>query len=130
MVTVNLSYFLIVLPNCVLVQSCYYFIIKAPNSGTRYTVESTVEGNSPLSLLYVEDEPAKGVYMFRPGLIQPLHGIKSKTVLYRILYLHTGPFIPLLKSLLPKTVTTTEQVGRAMIRIRETRRAETAARKY
>jgi uncharacterized protein YbjT (DUF2867 family) len=61
--------------------------------------------------------PFKGVYMFRPGLIQPLHGIKSKTVLYRILYLLTGPFIPLLKSLFPKTVTTTEQVGRAMIRI-------------
>jgi uncharacterized protein YbjT (DUF2867 family) len=61
--------------------------------------------------------PFKGVYMFRPGLIQPLHGIKSKTVLYRILYLLMGPFIPLLKSLFLKTVTTTEQVGRAMIRI-------------
>jgi hypothetical protein len=61
--------------------------------------------------------PFKGVYMFRPGLIQPLHGIKSKTVLYRILYLLTGPFFTLLKSLFPKTVTTTEQAGRAMIRI-------------
>jgi CheY-like chemotaxis protein len=39
-----------------LAQSCYNFIVKAPNSGTRYAVENTVEGNSPLSLLYVEDE--------------------------------------------------------------------------
>jgi len=61
--------------------------------------------------------PFKGVYMFRPGFIQPLHGIKSKTALYRIPYLFMGPFIPLLKALFPKIVTTTEQVGRAMIRI-------------
>ncbi len=61
--------------------------------------------------------PFKGVYMFRPGLIQPLHGIKSKTALYRLIYLFMGPFIPLLTALFPKTVTTTEQVGRAMIRI-------------
>ena len=61
--------------------------------------------------------PFKGVYMFRPGFIQPLHGIKSKTALYRIPYLFMGPFIPLLKALFPKIITTTEQVGRAMIRI-------------
>ena len=61
--------------------------------------------------------PFKGVYMFRPGFIQPLNGIKSKTALYRVLYLFMGPFIPLLKALFPKIVTTTEQVGRAMIRI-------------
>jgi len=68
-------------------------------------------GNRLLRLLF------KGVYMFRPGIIQPLHGIQSKTALYRILYLVIGPFIPLLTALLPKIVTTTEQVGRAMIRI-------------
>jgi len=61
--------------------------------------------------------PFKGVYMFRPGFIQPLHGIKSKTALYRVLYLFMGPFIPLLTLLFPKLITTTEQVGRAMIRI-------------
>jgi len=61
--------------------------------------------------------PFRGVYMFRPGFIQPLHGIRSKTALYRILYLFMGPFTPLLKALFPKIITTTEQVGRAMIRI-------------
>jgi len=55
--------------------------------------------------------------MFRPGFIQPLHGIKSKTALYRVLYLFMKPFIPLLTAFFPKIVTTTEQVGRAMIRI-------------
>jgi uncharacterized protein YbjT (DUF2867 family) len=61
--------------------------------------------------------PFKGIYMFRPGFIQPLHGIKSKTALYRVLYLLMGPLIPLLTLLFPKIITTTEQVGRAMIRI-------------
>jgi uncharacterized protein YbjT (DUF2867 family) len=61
--------------------------------------------------------PFMGVYMFRPGFIQPLHGIKSKTALYRVLYLFMGPFIPLLTVLFPQIITTTEQVGRAMIRI-------------
>jgi uncharacterized protein YbjT (DUF2867 family) len=61
--------------------------------------------------------PFKGAYMFRPGFIQPLHGIRSKTALYRIPYLIIRPFIPLLKALFPKMITTTEQVGRAMIRI-------------
>jgi uncharacterized protein YbjT (DUF2867 family) len=59
----------------------------------------------------------KGAYMFRPGFIQPLHGIRSKTKLYRILYLLMAPFTPLLKALFPKAITTTEQVSRAMISI-------------
>jgi uncharacterized protein YbjT (DUF2867 family) len=57
----------------------------------------------------------KAAYMFRPGIIQPLDGIKSKTRLYSLLYAVTGPIFPILKALAPKSVTTTRQVGRAMI---------------
>jgi uncharacterized protein YbjT (DUF2867 family) len=60
--------------------------------------------------------PFKAAYMFRPGFIQPLHGIKSRTALYRIPYVILGPFIPLLRKLFPKYVTTTEVLGRAMIK--------------
>jgi hypothetical protein len=55
--------------------------------------------------------------MFRPGFIQPMHGIKSKTKLYRAFYAVTGPLYPVLKTLFPKYVTTTEQLGRAMIEV-------------
>jgi hypothetical protein len=55
--------------------------------------------------------------MFRPGFIQPMHGIKSKTKLYRALYSVVGPFYPLWKKIAPRLVTTTEQVGRAMIKV-------------
>jgi uncharacterized protein YbjT (DUF2867 family) len=59
--------------------------------------------------------PFKATYMFRPGAIQPLHGIRSKTAWYRMLYAATEPIYPVLSRLFPSAVTTTEQVGRAMI---------------
>jgi uncharacterized protein YbjT (DUF2867 family) len=59
----------------------------------------------------------KASYMFRPAYIHPLHGIRTRTALYRWLYAIMGPFYPLLKAVLPRYVTTTEQVGRAMIKV-------------
>jgi uncharacterized protein YbjT (DUF2867 family) len=73
-----------------------------------------VKGKTENALLRL---PFKAAYMFRPGVIQPLHGIKSKTKLYRALYAVTGPLFPVLKALFPKHVTTTEQVGRAMLKV-------------
>ncbi len=73
-----------------------------------------VKGKTENALLKL---PFKAAYMFRPGVIQPLHGIKSKTRLYRALYTATAPLFPVLKALLPKYVITTEQVGRAMIAV-------------
>jgi hypothetical protein len=55
--------------------------------------------------------------MFRPGFIQPLHGIRSKTKFYQMIYTALGPLIPLLKAVAPSAVTTTEQLGRAMINV-------------
>ena len=54
-------------------------------------------------------------FMFRPGFIQPLGGIKSKTASYRVLYSVAGPLFPVIKALAPAHVTTTENVGRAML---------------
>jgi uncharacterized protein YbjT (DUF2867 family) len=61
--------------------------------------------------------PFKAAIMFRPGYIQPLHGITSRTRLVRILYTVMGPLYPVWRALFPAYVTTTEQVGRAMIRV-------------
>jgi uncharacterized protein YbjT (DUF2867 family) len=62
-------------------------------------------------------EPFKAAYMLRPGYIQPMHGIKSKTPLYRAIYPIVAPLYPVLKVLAPKFVTTTEDLGRAMVTI-------------
>lgn len=61
--------------------------------------------------------PFKAAYMFRPGVIQPLHGIRSKTRSYRIFYGIARPVLPLLKRLFPRAITTTEQIGRAMLAV-------------
>jgi hypothetical protein len=55
------------------------------------------------------------VYLFRPGLIQPLHGIRSRTPLYRAAYAVAAPLFPLLNVLFPDQLTTTERMGRAML---------------
>jgi uncharacterized protein YbjT (DUF2867 family) len=56
-------------------------------------------------------------YMFRPGYIQPRHGATSRTAWARALYALLSPLYPLWRVLFPKYVTTTEEVGRAMIRV-------------
>lgn len=77
------------------------------------TMWARVKGRTENDLLRL---PFKAAYMFRPAGIQPLHGIRSKTKLYQAVYTVTGPLLPVLKRLLPKYVTTTEQLGRAMIK--------------
>ena len=61
--------------------------------------------------------PFRGVYCFRPGYIQPLHGVKSKVGWYNAAYAVVGWAEPLLIRVAPKYVTTTETVGRAMLKV-------------
>lgn len=63
--------------------------------------------------------PFRATFMFRPGYIQPMHGIRSSTGWYRAIYTVMGPLYPLLSAVLPHHVTTTELVGRAMIEVAE-----------
>nr|WP_221377767.1 epimerase [Actinoplanes polyasparticus] len=55
-------------------------------------------------------------YAFRPGMIQPMHGVRSKTGWYNALYTAVGPIVPLLERIAPKYVTSTDKVGQAMLR--------------
>jgi hypothetical protein len=61
--------------------------------------------------------PFKAAYMFRPAGIQPLHGIRSKTAWVQALYVVAAPLLSLLTRVAPKYMTTTEQLGRAMIKV-------------
>jgi hypothetical protein len=71
-----------------------------------------VKGKTENALLM---HPFKAVYMFRPGAIIPMHGVKSKTGWYNAIYTATKPLYPVLKRFFPGSVTTTEQLGRAML---------------
>jgi uncharacterized protein YbjT (DUF2867 family) len=59
--------------------------------------------------------PFEAVYLFRPGYIQPLRGIRSKTRLYQAIYNVVKPLYPIFARLFPTQVTTTTELGRAMI---------------
>jgi uncharacterized protein YbjT (DUF2867 family) len=61
--------------------------------------------------------PFRGVYCFRPGYIQPLHGVRSKVGWYNAGYVAFSWMYPLLRRAMPGMVTSTESVGRAMLRV-------------
>jgi uncharacterized protein YbjT (DUF2867 family) len=60
--------------------------------------------------------PFKSLTVVRPGLIVPRHGIKSRTEWYNALHTVLRPLLPLFERVAPGYVTTTESLGRAMIR--------------
>ncbi|MFB8003436.1 NAD-dependent epimerase/dehydratase family protein [Nocardia sp. NPDC056000] len=74
-----------------------------------------VKGKTENDLLAL---PFQG-YMFRPGFVQPMDGVVSKTPLYRAAYAVTGPLIPLFKRLAPNAVNDNREIGRAMISVAE-----------
>jgi uncharacterized protein YbjT (DUF2867 family) len=73
-----------------------------------------VKGKTENNLLRL---PFKAAYMFRPGVIVPLAGVRSKTKIYRMGYALAGPLLRWMYPRFPKYVTTTEQMGHAMIRV-------------
>jgi uncharacterized protein YbjT (DUF2867 family) len=73
-----------------------------------------VKGKTENALLQMR---FKAVYLFRPAYIQPLYGARTKTAWYGAFYAVVRPFYPLLKTLFPNYVTTTECVGRAMLNV-------------
>jgi NAD dependent epimerase/dehydratase family len=57
--------------------------------------------------------PFKNAYMFRPGYIQPIKGLKNTYTVYKFL----APFYPILKAIFPKYTVTLKEVGQAMINV-------------
>ena len=86
----------------------------ADSSETSKTMWARVRGRTENAL---QGLSFKAVYVFRPGIIQPLHGIRSKTDAYRWFYTLAWPVLPLLRRLLPNTVLSTQIVGRAMLAV-------------
>jgi hypothetical protein len=72
-----------------------------------------VKGRTENALLSL---PLKA-FMFRPGIIQPLDGIQSKTTAYRIGYSLMKPLLPLLHWALPNLVLSTREIGQAMLAV-------------
>jgi uncharacterized protein YbjT (DUF2867 family) len=78
------------------------------------TMWARVKGATENALLAM---PFKAAYMFRPAYIQPMHGARASGRGTRVMYAVLGPLYPVWKTLAPRYVTTTEEVGCAMLRV-------------
>jgi uncharacterized protein YbjT (DUF2867 family) len=83
-------------------------------TGKSATMWARVKGEAENAVFAL---PFKGKYAFRPGIIEPLHGITSRTAAYRFFYTLFGWLMPPIKALFPDSVTTTERIGQAMLHI-------------
>jgi uncharacterized protein YbjT (DUF2867 family) len=73
-----------------------------------------VKGRTENALLGL---PFRSAFMFRPGVIQPVEGVRSSTGWYRAMYAVLGPVMPLLRRAFPDQIVTTAELGRAMIAV-------------
>jgi uncharacterized protein YbjT (DUF2867 family) len=84
------------------------------SSGVGRIMWARVKGRTENALLAL---PFAAAYMLRPGIIQPLHGIKSKTRSYRVFYALAAFLLPVLRAVFPNQVLSTTQIGTAMLNL-------------
>jgi len=93
------------------ISFCYISGAGTDSSEKGKAMWARVKGKTENALLAM---PFKKTYMFRPGYIQPLKGIKSRTAWYNMIYFIFKPFYFILKPF-KGMVTNTESMGKAMI---------------
>jgi len=89
--------------------------VSGAGTGSR-VMWAQVKGRTENALL----ELFPNAYMFRLGALRAMHGEVSKTRWTGIAYSLTNPFLPFTRKILPGSVVTTEELGRAMIRVART----------
>ncbi|WP_263411582.1 Rossmann-fold NAD(P)-binding domain-containing protein [Terriglobus tenax] len=95
-------------------EATFCYVSGAGTDANSKTMWARVKGELENALMRL---PFADAFMFRPGAIRPLHGIKTKTPLYNAIYLAFSPVVPLLMKLFPRHITTTEEVGLAMLAV-------------
>ena len=93
---------------------CYVSGVGTDSTGRGRTMWARVKGTTENAIFAL---PFKAAFMFRPGFIQPVKGVRSKTAWYQAVYNVLAPVSPLLLRLAPNQVTTTARLGRAMIEV-------------
>jgi uncharacterized protein YbjT (DUF2867 family) len=93
---------------------CYISGVGTDSTERGKTMWARVKGRTENALLAL---PFKAAFMFRPGYIQPVEGVRSKTGWYQAVYNVLAPTYPLLRRLFPGSVTTTANLGRALIQV-------------
>jgi uncharacterized protein YbjT (DUF2867 family) len=97
-------------------QMTFIYVSGAGTDSTEQgrSMWARVKGRTENALLRL---PFAAAYMFRPGIIQPLDGIRSKTTLYQVFYTLAKPLLPILRAAFPNLILTTRQIGQAMLAV-------------
>jgi uncharacterized protein YbjT (DUF2867 family) len=78
------------------------------------TMWARVKGRTENALLSM---PFKAAYMFRPGAVIPVGGVRSSVGWYNAAYVVLKPLYPILSRLAPNMITTSERLARAMLAV-------------
>lgn len=95
-------------------QAVFCYVSGAGTNAQGKQMWARVKGATENALMAM---PFRAVYCFRPGYIQPLHGVRSKVSWYNGFYVALSWAYPLLERALPTMVTSTEEVGCAMLKV-------------
>ncbi|NJN41851.1 MAG: NAD-dependent epimerase/dehydratase family protein [Flammeovirgaceae bacterium] len=96
-------------------MTCTYVSGQGTDSSEKgRSMWARVKGKTENDLLNLSFKQA---YMFRPGGIIPLRGIKSKTKSYQFMYDYFMWLVKLIKFIAPNSIVNTTQLGLAMINV-------------
>ena len=92
---------------------CYVSGAGTDSSEKGRAMWARIKGKTENALLQL---PFKAAYMFRPGFIQPMKGVRSKTAWYNAVYIILKPLYFIFKSF-KGFVTDSKSLGKAMIKV-------------
>ena len=95
-------------------QAVFVYVSGAGTNPQGRQMWARVKGATENALMAL---PFRAAYCFRPGYIQPLHGVRSKIGWYNAFYTALSWTYPLLHRLVPSATTSTRAVGRAMLQV-------------
>lgn len=95
-----------------LMTFCFISAQGADTTGESRLMWARTKGRTEVD---VSSLPFNGAFVFRPGFIRPMRGVRSRTRAYQLIYALTGPAIPLLQWAFPRHVTSTVNIGKALI---------------
>jgi uncharacterized protein YbjT (DUF2867 family) len=97
-------------------QMRFFYVSGAGTDSTEQgrSTWARIKGRTENALLRL---PFAAAYMFRPGLIVPMHGERPKAAVYQAVYSIAKPILFFLRRIFPNHVLTTEEIGQAMLSV-------------
>jgi uncharacterized protein YbjT (DUF2867 family) len=93
---------------------CYVSGVGTDSTERSRRMWARVKGRTENALLAL---PFNAAFMFRPGYIQPVGDVRSRTGWVQAVYRVVAPFYPVVRRLMPSATTTTANLGRALIQV-------------